>query len=110
MVEIADDGRGIDWPALALRGRALGLAHDSQPALEEILFCDGVSTRLEATVHSGRGIGLGALRAACQALGGVVKLSSVRGEGTTLQFWIPSEPPGGMKSLGSSLHLPEPAA
>ncbi len=90
VVEIADDGRGIDWNALALRGKALGLAHESRADLEDVLFRDGVSTRLQVTEHSGRGIGLGALRAACQSLGGRVVVSSERGRGTTFQFWIPA--------------------
>ncbi|HEY8945875.1 MAG TPA: ATP-binding protein [Polyangiaceae bacterium] len=89
VIEIADDGRGIDWQALAERARAAGLPVSGDQALEQALFADGISTSAEVTDLSGRGVGMGALRAAAEALGGVLRVSSQLGVGTTLRFSFP---------------------
>lgn len=89
VIELRDDGRGIDWPGLERRARAQGLPSETRADLVSALFADGVSTRDEVSEHSGRGVGLGALRAACQALGGTVHIESQRGTGTTLRCRLP---------------------
>jgi two-component system chemotaxis sensor kinase CheA len=91
VISIQDDGRGVDWHRVAERARAANLAHASLAELEEALFSDGFSTRTEATDVSGRGIGLGALRAAVSELGGHIQLRSRSGEGTTVLCRFPSE-------------------
>ena len=50
---------------------------------------DGVTTRDEATSTSGRGVGLAAVRDACEKLGGHVRVESESGRGTSVQFWFP---------------------
>ena len=62
--EIKDDGRGVDWDRVRARARAAGLPHASHQELVDALFSDGFSTRDTAGDLSGRGVGLGALRAA----------------------------------------------
>jgi two-component system, chemotaxis family, sensor kinase CheA len=85
-IEIADNGRGIAWEGLLRRARDLGMpANDNQDALAA-LFADGVSTRSEATTVSGRGIGLAAVKAACDAHGARVRIASDPGQGTTFRF------------------------
>jgi two-component system chemotaxis sensor kinase CheA len=85
-IEISDDGRGIDWDGLSARARARGLHLASR---EDLLFAHGLSTREVADEWSGRGVGMGAVRAACESLGGRVEVSSTRGRGTTIRFIMP---------------------
>jgi hypothetical protein len=54
------------------------------------LFADGVSSRADVTATSGRGVGLGAARHACERLGGHVTVESDAGVGTTFRFHLPT--------------------
>jgi len=99
VVEIADDGRGIDWDALADRARALGLPAQTHEDLRAALFAEGVSTAASVTEVSGRGIGMGALLEGTRALGGDVAVHSVPGEGTTLRFTFPASAGRSVESL-----------
>jgi two-component system chemotaxis sensor kinase CheA len=85
VIELQDDGRGINWNKLAERAKQRGLPHHTQNELLEVLFMDGVSTRDEVSDLSGRGIGMGALRASCLALHGSVEVESQPGKGTLLR-------------------------
>lgn len=89
VVEIEDDGAGIDWRAVADRAVALGLPVATQRELTDALFASGVSTASEITQESGRGVGMGALRATCSDLGGTVELISAPGKGTIVRCRIP---------------------
>jgi two-component system chemotaxis sensor kinase CheA len=55
-----------------------GLSCETADQLTEALFLDGVSTRDAVTETSGRGVGMAALRRACQDLGGHIVVESVR--------------------------------
>ncbi len=90
VVEIADDGKGIDWAALAERAAKLGLSVASQEDLKRALFADGVSTAGSVTDVSGRGVGMGALLEGTRALGGEISVQSAAGRGTTLRFTFPA--------------------
>jgi len=63
-----------------------------------------VSARAEITTTSGRGIGLGAARDACERLGGYVTLDTERGKGTRFRFHLP------VPERGASLRPPTPGA
>jgi two-component system chemotaxis sensor kinase CheA len=89
VVSIADDGPGIDWPAVAARARERKLPPASRADLEAALFADGISTRHESTVISGRGVGLGALREVVRALGGRCLIEDADGGGTVFRFVLP---------------------
>lgn len=89
VLTVADNGRGIDWEAVAAKARARGLASATQRDLEEALFTDGLSTSNQASVISGRGVGLGAVRAVVRSLSGEIAIYSVRGRGTELRFTFP---------------------
>jgi two-component system chemotaxis sensor kinase CheA len=91
VVEIWDDGRGIDWEAVVEKARAKHIPHANKADLVEALFQDGFSTANQVSEFSGRGIGLGAVRAACQARAGVVSVVSHPGGGTCLEFRFPRE-------------------
>lgn len=95
VVEVADDGRGVD-PALvreaalargAVDAAALGAMSDDAAA--QLIFAPGFSTAREVGELSGRGVGLDAVRAAVAALGGQVSMSSTPGEGARFAISLP---------------------
>jgi len=90
VVEVRDDGRGIDWTALARKARSHGLPAETEADLLDALFADGVSTRDQTSELSGRGIGLAAVRAAARALGAGIRVQSEPGLGTSFVFELPS--------------------
>jgi len=90
VVEIEDDGRGIDWTKLATRAQKMGLPSTTRDDLVNALFSDGVSTRDQVTDYSGRGVGMSAVRAACIETGGSVRVWSRPGQGTRFEFCWPA--------------------
>lgn len=89
LVEVADDGAGVDWGQVAAKARALGLPATTQRDLEEALFASGISTAAHVTDTSGRGVGMDALRQTCRDLGGRIEIHSERGVGTKLTAIVP---------------------
>ena len=96
-ITIRDDGQGIDWEKVAAKAAGLGLPHETEDERMEALFSDGVSSRDAASVISGRGTGMGALREAARGLGGSVVVTSRKGEGTTLSFRFPHQARSGLR-------------
>jgi len=92
VVEVGDDGRGVDWAAIRVKAVAHGLPGANHEDLVEALFADGISSRSEPTEYSGRGVGMSALRKACADLGGTIAITSEWGKGTrfTMRFPKPS--------------------
>ncbi len=86
VVELQDDGRGIDFEALADVASRQGLPHRTRQELVRAMFHDGVTTRTEATELSGRGIGLAAVGESCERAGGRVDCETSVGGGTTFRF------------------------
>jgi two-component system chemotaxis sensor kinase CheA len=91
VIEVTDDGRGIDWDRVRALAAAQGLPVQTEADLAMALFDGGLSTKAEATMYSGRGAGLSACYWACEELGGTLTASSVPGRGTTFRFSIPSD-------------------
>ena len=93
IIEVADDGYGIDEEALRLSAVERGLlAADSQTAgqpLLSVLFQPGFSTREEVTATSGRGVGLDVVRTAVEDLGGTIEIESELGIGTQFIMTLP---------------------
>jgi two-component system chemotaxis sensor kinase CheA len=89
VIEVRDDGNGIDWATVTERARAMGLPTRTRRDLIDALFASGLSTASEVTQTSGRGLGMSALRAACAELGGRVELASEPGHGTTVRCCVP---------------------
>ena len=95
VLEVSDDGRGIDTAAVRDRLVATGqwsaarahLACDQE--VLDALLDTGVSIRGDADELAGRGIGLGLVREAVARLGGEVTLSSLPGRGTTFGLRLP---------------------
>src|SRR5205814_9399780 len=78
MLEVSDDGRGIDASAIARRARAAGLrvgdADLDSRTLLDVLCSPGFSTRDEPDRASGRGVGMTVVRDMVQELGGTLAL------------------------------------
>ena len=90
IIEISDDGRGIDWDAVRERARALGGDTGDEAALARALLTGGISTKAVATETSGRGAGVAACHDSCMELGGQITIESKRHRGTTFRFTFPS--------------------
>lgn len=93
VITIADDGRGLDPERLRLHAERKGLiSGDSRLTDEEaleLIFRPGFSTAEKVTDLSGRGVGMDVVRHEIEALGGSVKLFSVKGEGTVFRLVLP---------------------
>jgi len=93
IIEIADDGAGIDIAAIAQRAPAKGIrteegALDSRVLLD-IICASGFSTRDEADRISGRGVGMDVVRGTVQELRGTLEVATEPGRGTTFTITLP---------------------
>jgi two-component system chemotaxis sensor kinase CheA len=88
-IDVTDDGRGIDWDAVARRAADRGLPHRTAEDRARALFADGFSTRSESTMTSGRGVGLSAVRQVCEAMGGSVAVENGERGGTRVRLVVP---------------------
>ena len=95
VVTVTDDGTGIDAAALRRTAAARGLASaetlaamDDDAALD-LVFLPGFSTASSVTETSGRGVGMDAVRAALQAIGGQASIAPVPGGGTVVRLVVP---------------------
>jgi two-component system chemotaxis sensor kinase CheA len=93
LLEIADDGRGIDLEAVAARARSLGLPIPDGPldeaTLLDMICAPGLSTRDESDRASGRGVGMSVVRTTVQELNGRLSLSTTPGGGTRFAIELP---------------------
>jgi signal transduction histidine kinase len=89
VISISDDGRGIAWEKVAEAARKRNLPAETHQDLVEALFVDGLSTAIVVSSTSGRGVGMGAIRAACDKLNGEIDVESKPGIGTTFRFIFP---------------------
>ncbi len=99
VIEIEDDGRGVDWDAVRERAQRDGLPCSSPEELQAALFVDGLSTMRQVSDISGRGIGMGALLEGTRALGGELSILSRAGEGTLVRMSFPREAAFGERSV-----------
>jgi two-component system chemotaxis sensor kinase CheA len=89
-VRVFDDGRGIDLGALRAAAQRRGVAMpDDDSKLTDVAFVHGVSTSAFVTDASGRGVGLDAVRARVERVGGTVRLESTAGSGCTVTLMLP---------------------
>ncbi|MFZ5811879.1 MAG: chemotaxis protein CheA, partial [Thermodesulfobacteriota bacterium] len=93
VIEIADDGAGIDADALWDRACARGLADPGRPMSREerlrLAFLPGVSTAPGVGEVSGRGVGMDAAREGIAGLRGSIGIDSAPGRGTTFTIRLP---------------------
>ncbi|MEM1374454.1 MAG: chemotaxis protein CheA [Pseudomonadota bacterium] len=93
ILEVRDDGGGIDREKVLARARKKGLvAPDADLTAAEIdllLFKPGFSTADQVSELSGRGVGMDVVRAAIHNLGGRISIESLPGQGTTFEIALP---------------------
>ena len=93
VIEIADDGRGLNREAILKKAIAQGLiqATDtlSEDDINSMIFAPGFSTAEKVTDISGRGVGMDVVRRNIDAMRGRVTIKSVIGQGTTFKITLP---------------------
>ena len=93
IIEIIDDGRGVNDDAVLAKAIRQGIASpDAEYSHKEILsflLAPGFSTNTEVTEFSGRGVGMDVVKRGVEELGGTVSISSQLGKGMTTTIRIP---------------------
>ncbi len=93
IIEVADDGRGIDGARVLARARARGLiAADkilSDDEIIDLIFLPGFSTMESVSNISGRGVGMDVVRRNILALGGRINVHTVAGQGSRFVLSLP---------------------
>jgi len=93
VVEIADDGAGLDTQRIFERAVAQGLITDgtqmSAAEIHQLIFRPGFSTADQVTELSGRGVGMDVVRRNIQMLRGRIDIQTERGRGTTFSLRLP---------------------
>jgi two-component system chemotaxis sensor kinase CheA len=93
VIEISDDGAGIDTTRVRAKAVERGLIAEeadlSEDQIRMLIFAPGFSTREEVSDLSGRGVGMDVVRRNVQQLSGSVRLSSELGSGSTVSIELP---------------------
>lgn len=92
IIEIIDDGKGLDRKKIIAKAKQSGLVSDeniSDDRVCELIFEPGLSTAEKVTDISGRGVGMDVVRKNIESLGGRIELKSVYGKGTTTTIILP---------------------
>ena len=96
IIEVTDDGRGLDIDKIKQTALARGLVRQEELAMmtpnqiQSLIFSPYFSTRTFVTEVSGRGVGLDVVRANVERLKGSIQVESIPGKGTTLRFQLPT--------------------
>jgi two-component system chemotaxis sensor kinase CheA len=93
VVQISDDGAGLNHAAIVAKAQQRGLVAEGQDLSDaevaELIFQPGFSTAAQATDLSGRGVGMDVVRRNVRDLGGTVGVRSVTGKGSTFTIALP---------------------
>lgn len=92
VIEVSDDGRGLNRDKILSKALERGLAVPENPSdaqVWDLIFQPGFSTADAVTDLSGRGVGMDVVRRNIQALGGEVQLESAAGNGTRVLIRLP---------------------
>ncbi|MEQ5775214.1 MULTISPECIES: chemotaxis protein CheW [unclassified Thalassospira] len=95
IIEISDDGRGLNVPRIKEKALANGIVSEgelesmSDQQIHQFIFKAGFSTAEKVTSVSGRGVGMDVVRTNIEKIGGTVELKSVEGRGSTFIIKIP---------------------
>lgn len=94
ILSIADDGKGLDPEEIKEKAVSMGIRTPEEiermdrDAILRLIFEKKLSTRETVTDCSGRGVGLSAVQAALDALGGRIEIETEAGKGATFRFFI----------------------
>ncbi|MNZ05613.1 Chemotaxis protein CheA [compost metagenome] len=92
LIEVSDDGAGLNRDKLLAKARSQGLAvTDNMPDDEvwQLIFAPGFSTAEQVSDVSGRGVGMDVVRRNIQSMGGHVQIVSRFGQGTRIRIVLP---------------------
>jgi len=95
LIEVRDDGAGLDNEGIVKRAISSGVASEdelismTQAQIEHLVFRPGFSTAKKVTNVSGRGVGLDVVRTNVESIGGSVEMQSEPGRSTTFRIKIP---------------------
>ena len=93
VVQISDDGAGLNHAAIVAKAQQRGLVAAGQELSDaevaELIFQPGFSTAAQATDLSGRGVGMDVVRRNVRDLGGSVGVRSASGKGSTFTITLP---------------------
>jgi chemosensory pili system protein ChpA (sensor histidine kinase/response regulator) len=93
VIELADDGAGLDFDAIRARAVADGILAADDPAsheqLTQLIFRSGFSTAVELTAIAGRGVGMDVVKSEAANLGGRIEVDSAGGQGTRFRVYLP---------------------
>ena len=95
VIEVADDGRGLDTERICAKAIAKGIIGSEQAAtmsqrdMAELIFEPGFSTSEAVTDLSGRGVGMDVVRHAIDQMGGTIELRNNPGHGLTIVMRLP---------------------
>jgi two-component system, chemotaxis family, sensor kinase CheA len=95
VIEVSDDGRGINREKILQRGIERGILKSDEISrmndseIHHLIFTPGFSTANEVTEISGRGVGLDVVKSALDALKGSIEIESEPGKGTTFRLVVP---------------------
>lgn len=96
MIEVADDGSGLDYQAIRQRGIQLGLLHPASDSdtetLKTLIFHPNFSTCCRISQGAGRGMGMYIALTAVQELCGRLEVETLEQQGTRFRLFIPSAP------------------
>jgi len=92
LIEVIDDGAGLDRDRLLAKAHESGLSVSDSMSDDEVwqlIFAPGFSTAKEVSDVSGRGVGMDVVKRNIQGMGGHVEIMSRRGQGTTTRIVLP---------------------
>jgi two-component system chemotaxis sensor kinase CheA len=93
VIEISDDGRGINRPRVLEKAQQKGLVPSgaalSDAEIDNLIFMPGFSTAEAVSSISGRGVGMDVVRRNIEKLRGKIDIDSVPGQGTTFSIFLP---------------------
>jgi two-component system chemotaxis sensor kinase CheA len=93
VIQVEDDGAGIDREAVVKRGQALGLldpaSDPDNAAILDLICAPGFSTREAADRGAGRGVGMSVVKRTVEAIGGTIELDTEPGRGTVFSIQLP---------------------
>lgn len=92
MVEVSDDGRGLDREKILAKAAERGMSVSESMSDQEVfklIFAPGFSTAEVVTDVSGRGVGMDVVKRNIEAMGGGVEIDSLAGQGTRITIRLP---------------------